>query len=279
MAQERVALVTGVSSGIGQAIAALLSGRGFQVFGTMRKPNETKGRLGDVELVRLDVRDEESVRSCLRAVLDQAGRIDALVNNAGYALLGSSEETSIEEAKALFETNFFGVLRMTQAALPIMREQRSGRIVNISSVVGFLPAPYMGIYAASKHALEGYSESLDHEVRQFGIRVSVIEPGFTRTNLGQHGQRAGQPLVAYDSERNRVLDTIRESIAKGEDPGRVASVVLEALTDCSPRLRYQAGRDAKFLSRVRNWAPAKFLDKGLRKQFGLSNAAACHSSN
>jgi len=269
MIDKKVALVTGVSSGIGRATAALLSRRGFRVFGTMRKPSEINGPLEGVELVRLDVRDEESVRSCLRTVLDQAGRIDALVNNAGYTLIGSLEETSIEEAKDVFETNFFGVLRMSQALLPIMREQGYGRIANISSVLGFLPAPYQGIYAASKHALEGYSESLDHEVRQFGIRVSVIEPAFTRTNIGQNGQLAGQPLVAYASERNRVLDGIRESIAKGEDPVGVASVVLEALTSRSPRLRYPAGGRAKFLSLLSRFAPARFLDNGLRKQFGL----------
>src|SRR3989475_13223457 len=175
MNDKKVALVTGVSSGIGRATATLLSGRGFRVFGTMRKPSEINGPLEGVELVRLDVRDEESVRSCVQAVLEQAGRIDALVNNAGYTLIGSLEETSIEEAKQLFETNFFGVLRMSQAVLPIMRGQRYGRIANVSLVVGFLPAKYQGIYGESKHALENYSESLDQEVRQFGIRVLVIE--------------------------------------------------------------------------------------------------------
>jgi NAD(P)-dependent dehydrogenase (short-subunit alcohol dehydrogenase family) len=269
MTGEKVALVTGVSSGIGRATATLLSERGFRVFGTSRRPSQANGPLRNVGLVRLDVRDEESVRSCLRAVLDPAGRIDALVNNAGYTLIGSLEETSLEEAKQVFETNFFGVLRMSQAALPVMREQGYGRIANIGSVVGFLPAPYQGIYAASKHALEGYSESLDHEVRQFGIRVSVIEPGFTRTNIGQNGQLANRTLVAYTSERNRVLDAIRQSIEKGEDPVRVASVVLEALTSRSPRLRYPAGREARFLSHLRKLAPSKLFDKGLRKQFGL----------
>src|SRR3989475_10664458 len=230
MIDKKVALVTGVSSGIGRATAALLSRRGFRVFGTMRKPSEINGPLEGVELVRLDVRDEESVRSCLRTVLDQAGRIDALVNNAGYTLIGSLEETSIEEAKDVFETNFFGVLRMSQALLPIMREQGYGRIANISSVLGFLPAPYQGIYAASKHALEGYSESLDHEVRQFGIRVSVIEPGFTRTNISQNGQLAGRPIEAYSGQRNRVLDALRESFTKGAYPATVAVGDLEALT-------------------------------------------------
>src|SRR5215472_9918919 len=205
MSQEKVAVITGVSSGIGRAIAGLLSQIGFRVFGTARGKVEPKGPLEEVELVSLDVRDDDSVRSCVRTVVDRAGRIDALVNNAGYALIGSLEETTIEEAKELFETNFFGALRMAQAVLPIMREQGFGRIVNIGSVVGFLPAPYQGIYAASKHALEGYSESLDHEVRQFGIRVAVVEPGFTRTKIDQNRQLIRQPVAVYARDRNRVL--------------------------------------------------------------------------
>ena len=272
MIEKKVALVTGASSGIGRATAALLSGQGFRVFGTMRRPAEASGHLGDLELLRLDVRDEESVRSCVRTVLDQAGRIDALINNAGQTLIGSLEETRMEEAKELFETNFFGILRVSQAVLPIMRSQGYGRIVNIGSVVGFLPAPYQGIYAASKHGLEGYSESLDHEVRQFGIRVSVIEPGFTRTNIVQNGQLAGQPIAAYARERNRVLDAARERVAKGGDPFSVASVVAEAITSRSPRLRYPAGREARLASRLRRFVPSRLFDKGLRKQFGLEAA-------
>lgn len=150
-----------------------------------------------------------------------------------------------------------------------MRGQRSGRIVNVSSVVGFLPAPYMGIYAASKHALEGYSQSLDHEVRQFGIRVSVVEPGFTRTNINENGQLAGQLLDVYAPERDRAREAVRASVERGENPARVASVVLKALTSHSPRLRYAAGREARFLSGLKRLAPAQFLDRGLRKQFGL----------
>src|ERR1700758_2708527 len=248
MSQEKVALITGVSSGIGRAIAGLLSQRGFRVFGTARGKVELKGPLEAVELISLDVCDDDSVRSCVRSVVDRAGRIDALVNNAGYTLIGSLEETTVEEAKQLFETNFFGVLRMTQAVLPFMRGQRSGRIANIGSVVGFVPAPYQGIYCASKHALEGYSESLDHEVRQFGIRISVIEPGFTRTSLDQNGQLATQPLEAYATERERAREAVRSSIAHGENPAKVAVVVSEAVLSSSPRRRYTAGREAKFLS-------------------------------
>jgi short-subunit dehydrogenase len=272
MSDKNVVLITGVSSGIGKAIAELLSKNGFRVFGTTRRPIETNGQLENMEIVQLDVRDKESVLHCVQTVLDRAGRIDALVNNAGYALIGSLEETGIEEARELFETNFFGVLRMSRAVLPTMRQQRHGRMANIGSVAGFLPMPYQGIYAASKHALEGYSESLDHEVRQFGIRVSVIEPGFTRTNIGQNGRFASQPLAAYDDQRNRVLQIVQERIMGGGDPGRVAAVVWEALTSRSPRLRYPAGREARFLSQLRKFSPSGFFDRGFRKQFRLDAA-------
>jgi NAD(P)-dependent dehydrogenase (short-subunit alcohol dehydrogenase family) len=272
MSDKRVAVVTGVTSGIGQATARLLSEQGFRVFGTMRNPSGIHTGLGNTELLPLDVRDDESVRSFVQTVIQRAGRIDGLVNNAGFALFGSAEETSIEEAKAQFDTNFFGVLRMVREVLPIMRRQGSGRIVNISSVLGFLPAPYIAIYAATKHALEGYSESLDHEVRQFGIRVSLIEPGFTRTNLDLHSRVASQLLEVYADERDRARDAIRKNIVEGEDPLRVASVVLEALASRSPRLRYPAGREANRLGLLRKFAPANLMDKGLRKQFGLEAA-------
>jgi len=202
-------------------------------------------------------------------VLERAGRVDVLVNNAGIALIGSSEETGLEEAKQLFETNFFGVLRLTQQLLPVMRSQKSGRIINISSVVGFLPAPYMAVYAASKHAIEGYSESLDHELRQFGIRVSLIEPGFTRTDLAQNAPAVAQLLEPYSRERGLAIEAIRKAVSSGDDPAGVASVVIKALRDREPRLRYPAGHEAKTLSRLKTWAPSKLLDKGLRKQFGL----------
>jgi short-subunit dehydrogenase len=149
----------------------------------------------------------------------------------------------------MFETNFFGVLRLCQAVLPIMRQQRQGRIVNISSVLGFLPAPYMGIYAAAKHAIEGYPESLDHEVRQFGIRVSVVQPGFTRTSLSQNSQLVHQALDEYSSDRGLALAAVVKNIANGARPDRVASVIIAALTDRTPRLRYPGGREAKLLLR------------------------------
>jgi len=268
--EKKVALVTGVSSGIGLATATMLLARGFRTFGTIRPTSRADELPQSLEVVQLDVRDEASIRAAVRAVHERGRRIDALVNNAGYALVGSLEETTIEEAKQLFETNFFGVLRMCQAVLPIMRGQGTGRIANIGSLAGFVPMPYQGIYAASKHALEGYSESLDHEVRQFGIRVSVIEPAFTRTNIAQNAHLAGQSLEAYATERRRIVDVIRGSANKGDNPVMVASVVLEALTSRSPRLHYLVGRQAKLIGGFRKFAPQKLFDQRLRKQFRLS---------
>lgn len=276
MDRQKVALITGVSSGIGRATATALVTEGFRVFGTMRDPARLGQELGTVELIPMDVRNENSARSAVQSVLERAGRLDVLVNNAGIALIGSAEETSVEEAKQLFETNFFGVLRLTQLVLPVMRGQRSGRILNISSVVGFLPAPYMAVYAASKHAIEGYSESLDHELRQFGIRVSLIEPGFTRTGLAHNGQTSTQLLEAYSRERGLALEAINHAISNGDDPATAASVVVKALRG-EPRLRYQAGREAKMLDRFKKWAPSQLLDKGLRKQFGLPVKPEGHS--
>jgi len=269
MDQERVVLVTGVSSGIGKETAALLLKQQFRTFGTVRDTGHIADAPKGLELVRLDVRDDVSVKSGVQTLLDRAGRIDSLVNNAGYSIAGSVEETSIEEARRLFETNFFGVIRMSQAVLPIMRNQQSGRIVNISSILGFLPGPYLSLYTASKHALEGLSESFDHEVRQFGIRVSVVEPGFTSTSLGVNNELAARPVTAYSNERDRAVQAITHNIANGVDPFVVASAVLNALTSPSPRLRYTAGREARVLALLRKYAPSSLLDKGVRKQFGL----------
>src|SRR5258708_31553804 len=156
---------------------------------------------------------------------------------------------------------------MTQAVLRFMRDQRSGRIVNIGSLVGFVPAPYQGIYCASKHALEGYSESLDHEVRQFGIRVSVIEPGFTRTNIAQNSQIAGDPLDAYKEGRNRVLQAVAQNIAKGATPVGVAEDVLKALTSGSPRYRYPVCREVKFVRHLSYFASSSLFYTGLTSLF------------
>src|SRR3954464_1473389 len=171
----RVALVTGASAGIGQAAASALVGAGFTVYGTSRKaaPGEERG---GVVFLPLDVTDDQSVAGAVAEVLHRSGRVDVLVNNAGLGVSGAAEESSIEQARALFETNVFGAMRMTRSVLPVMRQQGSGRIINVSSIVGLIPVPFMALYASSKHALEGYSQSVDHELREHGVRVLLVEP-------------------------------------------------------------------------------------------------------
>jgi len=263
----QVALITGVSSGIGRATARKLAQLGYRTFGTVRAEIDP---IPNVQLIRLDVRDSDSVNAGIAAVIEKAGRIDVLVNNAGVSLVRAAEDTTIEEAREIFETNFFGLMRITQAVLPVMRKQNSGRIINISSVLGFLPAPFMSTYAATKHAVEGYSESLDHEVRNFGVRVIVVEPTFTRTNLGHQNGNASPRLREYDIERERVIARINENIERGVDPAIVAKVVLRAATDATPRLHYPVGREAKFLRLLRSIAPAGVVDQGVRKNFGVA---------
>ncbi len=263
-----VALVTGVSSGIGQATALRLADLGYRTFGTVREHLEPQP--GIIELARLDVRDRHSVEECVATVFERAGRIDVLVNSAGSAMIGAAEETTPEDARDLFETNFFGVMRVTQAVLPAMRAQRAGRIINISSVLGFLPAPFMSAYAATKHAVEGYSESLDHEVRNFGVRVIVVEPGFTRTNLGRHTQN-GHGMSDYRDARERAAASIRKNIEHGADPLTVADVVARAATARTPALHYQVGANARLLRVLRSIAPAALVDRGVRRTFGVAS--------
>lgn len=268
--QAPVALVTGVSSGIGNATARALATAGYRVFGTAR--SATSAVPANVERVLLDVRDGESIDAGVRDVLRRAGRIDLLVNNAGGSVSGAVEETSLDQARDLFEVNFFGAARMTQAVLPAMRAQKSGRIVFISSVLGFLPGPFMGFYAASKHALEGLAESLDHETRTLGIRAALVEPGFTRTNIGTNETFANSQVDDYAPALNRTRETLRVALNAGEDPEVVAEAVLEAATAEKPRLRYPAGKRSALLARLRRYLPAHFFDSAFRKQFGLDPA-------
>jgi NAD(P)-dependent dehydrogenase (short-subunit alcohol dehydrogenase family) len=265
---KKVALVTGGSSGIGEAISLLLANRGFRVFAASRHAERLRAKHDLLQPLNLDVTDDRSVAKAVATVLEDSGRLDLVVNGAGYALIGALEDTSIAEAREQFETNFFGALRVIQAILPVMRHQRRGRIVNVSSVLGFLPAPYMGIYAASKHALEGYTETLDHEVRELGIRAVLVQPYFTKTALGANGHAASTSLNAYREQRAQSIAAIERSVAQGEDPRAVAEVVWQAATAERPRLHYAVGRTAR-LATLRRFVPAQLFDRSLRQQFGM----------
>ena len=266
--KNKTALVTGVSSGIGREIAQLLAGRGARVFGSVRNPKSASPIRG-VDLVGMDVTDDTSVNAAVQTIVQKAGPVQLLVNNAGYSLMGALEETSVDEARQQFETNLFGVLRVTNAILPAMRQQSFGRIVNISSVLGFLPAPYMGVYAASKHAVEGYTETLDHEIRRFGVRALLVEPAYTKTKIKGNSKFAKAALEVYADERKRLTDAVQQNIEHGDDPRIVAEAVYQALTAKSPRLRYPVGKGVA-LSRMRRFVPAAIFDKSFRKQSQLA---------
>jgi NAD(P)-dependent dehydrogenase (short-subunit alcohol dehydrogenase family) len=267
--QERqtrpVAIVTGASGGIGEATARMLHAAGYRVFGTSRRPPALPG----IEYVACDVTSEESVRAAVGEVLQQTARIDLLVNNAGVGLIAGAEESSLEQAKSLFDVNLFGVIRLTKAVLPTMRRQGSGRIVNISSVMGLIPAPFMALYAASKHALEGYSESLDHEVRSSGIRVVLVEPAYTRTSFEGNVYQADQQLALYQSARTQAEGVMRDAMKVADSPELVASAVVKASTAAAPRRRYTAGRTARQVSLLRRFVPESAFDRSLRKQMRL----------
>lgn len=265
--KNKTTLVTGVSSGIGREIAQLLAERGARVFGTVRNLRSATSIHG-VELVSMDVTGDVSVNEAIQGIEKKAGPVQLLVNNAGYSVTGALEEISIEEAKQQFETNFFGVLRVTNAVLPGMRQDGYGRIVNISSALGFLPAPYWGMYAASKHALEGYTETLDHEVRRFGVRAVLVEPAYTKTKINGNAKSARAVLEVYAAERKRMTELAERETERGDDPRIVAEAVGHAMTVKSPRLRYPVGKGVT-LSRLRRFVPAGMFDRSLRKKFQL----------
>jgi len=267
---KSIIVVTGVSSGIGRAAAEKFAKRGCRVFGTVRSIANTTPLPG-VELIEMDIRDDASVQRGILMIIGQAGCIDVLVNNAGMTMIGAVEETTTSEAASLFDTNVFGILRTTQAVLPHMRTKGQGRIVNVSSVLGFLPAPYMGLYSASKHAVEGLSETLDHEVRQFGIRVTLVEPSYTKTNLDVNSPQAKLKIADYDRERELVARAIADSVNGAPEPSQVADTIVEAALGAWRMRRTPAGQ-ASLLSKLRRFMPAGPVDSSLRKTFGLPSA-------
>lgn len=263
-----VALVTGANSGLGSYAARGLVDAGFEVVGTSRNIGGLDHGRG-ITFLELDVTRDESVTAAVEAVIAQFGRIDVLVNNAGMGLAGASEENSIVQAQKLFDINVFGVMRMTNAVLPHMRRQGSGRIINISSIFGLMPAPYMAAYSATKYAVEGYSESVDHEVREHNIRVLLVEPGGTRTGFDDNTGKPDNALAAYERQRERSNQAVADQVNNGDDPAVVAKAIVAAATDSAPKLRYPAG-SARRLSAMRRFAPRGIFDKQLRKSLGVS---------
>jgi short-subunit dehydrogenase len=268
MKELGVAIVTGASSGIGEATAELLANSGYKVYGTSRKVTQATKR--SYNMIALDVNSEASIEAALKEVIKIEGRIDLIVNNAGFGVApGGAEESSIEQTKMIFDTNFFGIVRMTRAVVPYMRKQGNGRIINIGSILGLIPAPYMATYAATKHAVEGFSESLDHELRTRGIRVSVVEPGYTNTQFEANTLEVDAKIDEYNIARKALAKLMKVAVEAGDDPKVVANVVLKAATAKHPKLRYAAGKLACRLSFLRRFAPAALVDSGIRKEMKL----------
>ena len=263
-ANRPVALVTGASSGIGKAAALALAEAGFEVVGTSRDTARVTPRDG-VTFLDLDVTNQESVSAVVQQVIERFERIDVLVNNAGIGTGGAAEESSVAQDQRLFDVNVFGVIRMTKAVLPHMRGRGRGRIINVSSVFGFIPQPYMAAYVASKHAIEGYSESVDHEVREHGVRVLLVEPANTTTGFDANMVRADTPLPIYAQQRHTFDDVMAALIKDGDQPALVAQTIIAAATDPNPKLRYTAGPRAGRLSTLRRIVPARTFDKQIRK--------------
>lgn len=265
---QRVALVTGASSGFGELIADQLANEGWWVFGTSRR--ERADTETGVHMRVMDVTDDKSVGRCVHDVLAEAGRLDVLVNNAGIAHSSFAEETPPDVAQAVMDTNFCGAVRVTNAVLPAMRAQRSGTVISISSLAGLISPPAQAFYAASKHALEGYMEALRYEIEAFGVHVVLVEPGFFKTSIHHNMDAQLQnPISDYDARRQQVFDAIESSIETGDDPQKVATLVARIAATSEPRLRYRVGTDAVFTPLLHNLSQPLFA-WGLRRKFNLA---------
>ena len=269
MTDQKVVLITGASAGIGQATAHLLAAKGFTVFGTSRKPDATAR---PYRMLPLDVHSDTSVQTAVQSILDQTGRLDVLVNNAGYVQAGAIEESNVADALAQFDTNLFGVIRMIKAVLPVMRQQGSGRIINISSIVGHIAAPYGGLYSASKFALEGLSESLSAEVRQFGVSVSLVEPSYVNTPIVT--QLPTSLIADYTAGRQIAQKSLSTNVKQGLEPGAVARVILRAATTSRPRLRYPVGLDGEMALLLQRLLPESAFEALKRRLFSSEKTAA-----
>jgi len=256
-------LITGATSGIGRATAALLAREGYRVFGTGRNP-PTAGVDG-FALLPLEVTSNESVAACVAEVKRQTGgQLDVLVNNVGTGILGAAEESSAEQVRQLFEINFFGAVRMTNAVLPMMRGRQQGCIVLLSSAGGVASVPFSGYYCATKHALEAYGEALRLELEPFHIRVATVAPGTVSTWAGDKAMQPDQPIAEYELVRKKTSDRYVRAIHRGMPPERVAEAILRIIRSPKPKPRYTVGAQSAAVSAMKSWLPAQLFEAGVK---------------
>lgn len=272
---NKVAIVTGASSGIGEVTADRLSRAGYKVYGTSRRGAHGNGANRSFDMLALDVTSDESVTAAVNEVLRLEGRVDLLVNNAGFGIApAAAEESSIKQAQAIFDTNFFGAVRMIHAVVPHMRQRGSGRIINVSSVLGFLPMPYMALYCATKHAMEAYSESLDQELRTQGIRVSLVEPAYIKSAFDANQLQPDLALDEYRELRAGLDRRVKEALEGADGPDVVAATVVQVALAATPKVRYTSGALAGRLRLLRRFAPAALVEAGVRKDLRLDSQPA-----
>lgn len=266
---EKVVLITGASSGIGLETAKLFQAKNWKVAATMRRPGEHEDlqKIADIECFALDVTDNDSIRTAITGVADKFGRIDAVVNNAGYGLLGPFEAASDEQIRRQFETNIFGLMNVCREIIPYFREQKRGHIVNVSSISGRAAIPFSSAYVASKFAVEGFTESLQYELEPFGIRVKLIEPGPINTDFYGRSQEISQKdgLAVYDERLEKFLEFMNKGGSEAPDGSIVAQAIYDAVTDGSKRLRY--GVNTKGLPALKRFLPEAAFRFAVKKIF------------
>lgn len=269
-----VVFITGASGGFGKAIVQQLVRAGYRVFGTSRHPEKVNiDHLEDYQdrfsLLEMDIDSSLSVKKALERVLEMANRLDVVINGAGYALAGSIEYTSIEEVQQVFNTNFFGIHRVCRQVIPIMREKGAGRIINISSLMGLVGIPFQAFYAATKYAIEGYTEALRLELEPFNIKVSMVEPGDFHTTLTDNRKIASQcnSDSAYWSRFSKVIKAVEKSERKGEPPKKLAALIEKIVASPSPRLRYRIGPGSNIIG-FRSLLPESLVLKLINSYYG-----------
>lgn len=254
---DKVILITGSSSGIGKETVKLFQTKNWKVAATMRTPEKAEDlqRIADVECIRLDVTDIDSIRSAIKETIEKFGRIDAIVNNAGYGLVGAFEAATPEQIEKQFQTNVFGLMNVCREILPYFREQKRGTIVNVASVGGRITFPLYSLYHGTKWAVEGFSESLQYEVRPFNVKIKIIEPGPIKTDFYDRSQdvTTKEGLDAYDSFVNDVLPRMQKAGENAPDGSLVAEVIYNAVTDGSWKMRYSA--NSRMLLMLRKFLP------------------------
>ena len=283
MPEEKVAVITGSSTGIGYETALTLARNGFYTYATMRNlegesekkiTNTSKSENLSLQVIKLDVNNDKSVIDAINRIIKEKKRIDVTINNAGYALVGAFEETSMDDIIAQFETNFFGAIRVMKAVIPIMRKQRSGKIVNITSMGGRIAIPLDSIYHGTKFALEGLSESIQYELEPFGIKVILIEPGAVGSNFWKNLKMVAKTSdpnnnSPYRQIENSIAEALKQMVHNTIPPSDVAKVILQAVTSDNPDLRYVVGKDAAMIIEARKNMSDREFQNLIKKQFNL----------